>query len=172
MKIYIAIFILLKGSSTFAQFCTLDNRFTETEYFDALEIDSVIDIQYGSAINDTGTLKSVLLDAFFPNNAIDPLDSRPAVVMIHGRGFSGGQKEDRWGECIELAKEDMLPFLLITEWDGINQTLIINYLQFIVHIKMQMQQLDILLIIAQLLKLIQIGFLLVVAVLELLLLTT
>ena len=110
MKIYIALFILLIGSSTFAQFCTLDNRFTETEYFDALEIDSIIDIEYGSAINETGTLESVLLDAFFPNNTIDPLDSRPAVVMIHGGGFSGGQKEDRWGECIELAKRGYATF--------------------------------------------------------------
>jgi acetyl esterase/lipase len=110
MKYYILLIIVFSVNSIFAQLCTQDNRFTEVEYFTDNEIDTILDIKYGFATNNLGVIDSLYLDAFFPNNFIDTLNKRPVVVMIHGGGFSGGQKEDRWGECFELAKRGFIAF--------------------------------------------------------------
>ena len=110
MKYYIPLAILFLANSMFAQLCTQDSRFTELEYFTDSEIDTIIDIKYGFATNHLGGTDSLFLDAFFPNNIIDTLSARPVVIMIHGGGFSGGQKEDRWGECFELAKRGFVTF--------------------------------------------------------------
>ena len=110
MKYYLLLIIVFSVNSTFAQLCTQDNRFTEVEYFTDTEIDTIIDIKYGFATNHLGGTDSLFLDVFFPNNIIDTLSARPVVIMIHGGGFSGGQKEDRWGECFELAKRGFVTF--------------------------------------------------------------
>ena len=56
------------------------------------EILTTEDIQYGSAFNAaTGQEQALLLDAYLPP-ASDQRDKRPAVVFMHGGGFSGGNK--------------------------------------------------------------------------------
>ena len=58
-------------------------------------------IQYGSAYNDkTEQQQDLILDAYFPPDS-DTRDKRPAVVYMHGGGFTGGDK--KWGS--ELAEE-------------------------------------------------------------------
>ena len=56
------------------------------------EILTTEDIQYGSAFNAaTGQEQALLLDAYLPP-ASDLRDKRPAVVFMHGGGFSAGNK--------------------------------------------------------------------------------
>jgi len=47
-------------------------------------------LQYGSAVNSSGVNQALLLDLYQP--AGDTLTSRPAIVFVHGGGFSGGDK--------------------------------------------------------------------------------
>jgi dipeptidyl aminopeptidase/acylaminoacyl peptidase len=48
------------------------------------------DITYGSAVNQQGQTVTLKLDVYRPNG--DTVTSRPAIVWVHGGGFSGGSK--------------------------------------------------------------------------------
>ncbi len=87
-----------------AQYCTQDDRFTESEYFSLLEVDSITNIVYGNAIDYQGNQTSLLLDVYFPKSSADQLTERPLVLMIHGGGFLAGNKNDRKIECLALAQ--------------------------------------------------------------------
>ncbi len=93
-----------------AQFCTADDRFTEVEYFTQAEIDFDIDLEYGQALDYQGNLDTLLLDAFYPDQGVDALSLRPAVIMIHGGGFLSGNKTDRRAECVALARRGYVAF--------------------------------------------------------------
>ncbi|MEM6379005.1 MAG: alpha/beta hydrolase, partial [Bacteroidota bacterium] len=95
---------------TKVDFCTMDNRFTEREYFSLDEIVTVSDILYGSAIDWQGTNTDLLIDAYFPDTTIDDLTSRPAIMVMHGGGFRGGNKLGWQNECLELAKRGFVAF--------------------------------------------------------------
>jgi len=93
-----------------AQFCTADDRFTEVEYFTQAEIDFDIDLEYGQALDYQGNLDTLLLDAFYPDQGVDALSLRPAIVMIHGGGFLSGNKTNRRAECVALARRGFVAF--------------------------------------------------------------
>ena len=57
------------------------------------------DIQYGSAPDIAGTPVALKLDLFQPSG--DAQTKRPAVVWVHGGGFSGGDKAS--GPVVDLA---------------------------------------------------------------------
>jgi acetyl esterase/lipase len=48
------------------------------------------DIEYGTAVTQTGATVSLRLDLRQP--AGDPITKRPVIVFVHGGGFSGGNK--------------------------------------------------------------------------------
>lgn len=48
------------------------------------------DIQYGTATNEAGKEEKLFLDVYQPKG--DKLKSRPAVIFVHGGGFTGGDK--------------------------------------------------------------------------------
>ena len=48
------------------------------------------DLQYGSAVNSNGDTEALKLDLYQPTG--DTVTKRPAVVWVHGGGFSGGDK--------------------------------------------------------------------------------
>jgi predicted esterase len=48
------------------------------------------DVAYGSAVTQTGVTQTLLLDVYRPTG--DTVTSRPAIVWVHGGGFSGGNK--------------------------------------------------------------------------------
>jgi acetyl esterase/lipase len=48
------------------------------------------DLQYGSAVNSTGATQALKLDLYQPTG--DTRTSRPAIVFVHGGGFTGGDK--------------------------------------------------------------------------------
>lgn len=87
-----------------AQFCTPDDRFSDAEYFSSNEIDSVMDVTYGNAINWLGNAEDLEMDYYFPANTIDPIQNRPLILLIHGGGFTGGDKSSKHDECREFAK--------------------------------------------------------------------
>ncbi|MFT5217812.1 MAG: hypothetical protein ACI83H_002953 [Glaciecola sp.] len=87
-----------------AQFCTPDNRFTDLDFFSIGEIDSITNLVYGTALDYQGNSTDLELDIYYPSLSIDPLNSRPFVLIIHGGGFLVGDKNDRKQECITLAQ--------------------------------------------------------------------
>ncbi|MGH2727023.1 MAG: alpha/beta hydrolase [Actinomycetota bacterium] len=50
------------------------------------------DVVYGAATNNLGELQELTLDLYEP--AGDTASSRPAIVLAHGGGFTGGAKDD------------------------------------------------------------------------------
>jgi lysophospholipase L1-like esterase/dienelactone hydrolase len=54
-------------------------------------IDSLINIQYGEAINIKGDKEKLLLDVIYPSKA-DTLKHRPLLIFIHGGGFQSNSK--------------------------------------------------------------------------------
>lgn len=64
------------------------------------------DITYGTATNRAGELKTLTLDMYRPP-AADPVTKRPAVVWVHGGGFSGGDKNspELWDQATTLARK-------------------------------------------------------------------
>ena len=47
-------------------------------------------VTYGSAVNQQGQTVTLKLDVYRPSG--DPVTSRPAIVWVHGGGFSGGSR--------------------------------------------------------------------------------
>jgi acetyl esterase/lipase len=58
-------------------------------------------LQYGSAVNQSGVNQALLLDLRQPTG--DTRTSRPALVFVHGGGFSGGDKAS--GVAPDMATE-------------------------------------------------------------------
>lgn len=87
-----------------SQFCLPENRFTEAEYFNITQIDSSINVLYGSAPNVQGEMVDLYMDFYHPNMEQDDLESRPVVVLVHGGGFIVGNKELMREKCIAFAQ--------------------------------------------------------------------
>ena len=64
-------------------------RYNEAVFSDVTRTN---DIPYGTNMTQGGATKNLLLDLYEPEG--DSVDSRPLVVLIHGGGFTGGDKED------------------------------------------------------------------------------
>lgn len=67
--------------------CARSGRFIDP-VFDSYE--ESIGLQYGAAPDENGRTENLLLDLYQP--AGDTRDRRPAIVFIHGGGFSGGNR--------------------------------------------------------------------------------
>ncbi|HMX03732.1 MAG TPA: carboxylesterase family protein [Chitinophagales bacterium] len=89
-----------------AQFCN-DTRFTEAEYFSDSEIETNYNVSYGLASQwfmDLPQPSLNTLDIAFPDQTVDPMEKRPLIVLVHGGGFWGGEKESFSYHLQELAK--------------------------------------------------------------------
>ena len=62
------------------------------------EVDRENEVQYGAAPDETATEQALLLDLYLPRDDSDGL--RPAVIVLHGGGFTMGHK----GEMTEYAR--------------------------------------------------------------------
>jgi predicted esterase len=87
-----------------SQFCLSDNRFTEAEYFNITQIDSSINVLYGTAPNVQGEMVDLYMDVYSPNIEQDELENRPVVVLVHGGGFIVGNKALMREKCIAFAQ--------------------------------------------------------------------
>lgn len=61
----------------------LTNQFTQ--------VDSIVNISYGSAPDYLGATQTLLLDFFQPNG--DLLTKRPLIIYVHGGGFTSGTRK-------------------------------------------------------------------------------
>jgi hypothetical protein len=87
-----------------AQYCTGDNRFTQTPVFDITQIGYDTAVVYGNALNYYGQNQDLLLNICYPSAAADSFDKRPLIILIHGGAFLVGSRNDMNSMCIEFAK--------------------------------------------------------------------
>ena len=66
------------------------------------EVEVTRDLQYGAAPDEAGVTESLRLDLFQP--AGDPQALRPAIVWVHGGGFSGGNRGLEEGNATSFAR--------------------------------------------------------------------
>lgn len=101
--------ILLAGTQLLplnAQFCN-DTRFTASDHFTDAQLISEFNVPYGLAENWFMDYPQPILNAFdisYPDPALDPMEKRPLVLLTHGGGFWGGEKESLSYYVNELAK--------------------------------------------------------------------
>jgi len=103
-KIVLVALLTLITSYASAQYCTSDTRFSEVDFFAINQIDSLKNVTYGNALTWDGVPEDLTMDYYFPKSTIDPMPSRPFILLMHGGGFTQGQKESKILECKELAK--------------------------------------------------------------------
>jgi poly(3-hydroxybutyrate) depolymerase len=99
------LFLLLAAvgnSGIVAQNCN-SKRFTEVNVFgrDSLTFETR---SYGAARNVSGQLQSLNYNVWYPKLALDPLAKRPFILMVHGGGFVGGQRQDLDTLCLMFAR--------------------------------------------------------------------
>ncbi|MEZ5013648.1 MAG: T9SS type A sorting domain-containing protein [Chitinophagales bacterium] len=94
---------------TYAQFsayCT-ESRFGDDLTFAAGDIITEYNIPYGLADNWYGNVVNYKWNTFdiaYPDLAVDELQRRPLIVLFHGGGFGGGDKDDLDAYIFELAQ--------------------------------------------------------------------
>jgi acetyl esterase/lipase len=103
-KIVLVVLLTLLTNYASAQFCTSDTRFSEVDFFQITQIDSLKNVTYGNGTTWNGVSQALKIDYYFPKSSIDPMPSRPFILLVHGGGFVGGEKESKILECKELAK--------------------------------------------------------------------
>ena len=103
-KIFFTLILVIAINYASAQSCTQDDRFTDAEYFSNTQIDSLKNISYGNALNYKNEPVDLKMDFYMPNSSIDTLEKRPFILLIHGGGFAGGQREAMHYQCMEFAK--------------------------------------------------------------------
>ena len=81
------VWLTLITSQVSAQFCTEDARFSEVDFFNITQIDSLKNVTYGNALTWDGVSQDLKIDYYFPKSTIDPMPSRPFILLLHGGGF-------------------------------------------------------------------------------------
>ena len=122
MKSIIYFLIAIVPVLGFGQHCTNDTRYTEVDYFNNSDVDTLKNVVYGQAIDWLGSNKVLKMDIYLPKASADPFTARPAVMMIHGGGFYKGSKGTRAKECVALAKRGFVAFSIAYRlgWDSLN----------------------------------------------------
>ena len=103
-KLFFTLSLLLTINYAFAQMCTQDDSFTNSDYFLNTQIDSLKNVTYGNANNYLGELQDLKMDIYFPNNTLDTMVKRPFILLIHGGGFYKGKREDMSIHSNEFAR--------------------------------------------------------------------
>ncbi len=120
IKYLLAIIFLLFSMYTKAQYCTSDSRFTEIQYFDNSEIITITDVVYGTANDWEGNPQDLLMDVWYPSGANETLSERPFILLIHGGGFTSGNKNFMSLECRRFAQKGYVAATINYRlgWDG------------------------------------------------------
>jgi poly(3-hydroxybutyrate) depolymerase len=87
-----------------AQYCTDNDRFTQTPVFTDAQIDYDTAVVYGNALNYQGQNQDLLLNICYPSAAADTMTKRPLVILMHGGGFYTGNRNDMNSMCVEFSK--------------------------------------------------------------------
>ncbi|MBA2613268.1 MAG: T9SS type A sorting domain-containing protein [Bacteroidetes bacterium] len=99
----VLLLLLVLHFTSLAQYCVGDNRFTQTPFFNAADIqeDSVI---YATALNWQGVNQNLKLNVFYPKNFVETLSKRPMILMIFGGAFVSGNRGQMDNYCKEFAQ--------------------------------------------------------------------
>ncbi len=104
VKILSSILFLFCSSALLAQHC-ISERYSENALFDSAQIVIQNNVEYGVALHQfTNQNVSLVMDVYYPDQQIDGLAERPFILMIHGGGFIGGDKNELSYESIEFAR--------------------------------------------------------------------
>jgi acetyl esterase/lipase len=105
MKNAIILLLIILSVGAKAQLCTDDDRFTEVNYFQDSQIDTLLDLEYAQAYDFQDSLIVLLLDIYMPKLSEDSLAKRPFVLQMFGGGFVAGNKTLMRGDCMELTRK-------------------------------------------------------------------
>ncbi len=102
----IPVFLVLLTLSlrAYSQYCTNDNRFTETAVFTDNQISKDENVIYGSAATLTGEMQDLVMNVHYPGSSYDPLSKRPLIVLMHGGMFLNGSLTNLDSVCLEFSK--------------------------------------------------------------------
>ena len=103
-KLLFTLCLILTIHHASAQVCNEEPRFTNTDYFSNIQIDSLKNVTYGEATDYKGNSQDLKMDVYFPNTELDTLKKRPFILLIHGGGFTGGTRERMTYHSVELSK--------------------------------------------------------------------
>ncbi len=103
-KTCLLVFFILLHHGVFAQYCTPNNRFTEAAVFTEAQVDSAVNVVYGSALDYAATNVDLKLNIYYPSPSIETLSARPLIVLMHGGMFMNGDKSNLTSACMEFAK--------------------------------------------------------------------
>ena len=87
---------------SFVAFCLISTTaFSQKRFKNEVfnNIDSVLNVQYGSAVNIKGEDESLILDVFMPPKE-DTLKKRPLLIFIHGGGFQNNSKTGNYSSMV------------------------------------------------------------------------
>ena len=62
-------------------------RFTEMPVFTNIEVDSTINVVYGTAVNWLGISEDLQSNIYYPKFDLDTLEKRPFILLLHGGSF-------------------------------------------------------------------------------------
>lgn len=92
LLILIGLFVLQLGGYGQSVHCLTD-RYAQDTLFAESDIQITQDLEYGVAVSWNDTTHHLLLDVYEPIPSIDPVESRPLILMTHGGSFATGNKE-------------------------------------------------------------------------------
>jgi predicted esterase len=84
------------------QYC-ITGRFDTTYYFNALQIDTLGNVQFGQNTDWLGSTINLKFIIAYPKISVDPLNKRPFILLIHGGGFIDGDKYDMKPVMLDFA---------------------------------------------------------------------
>ncbi|MFY7947014.1 MAG: carboxylesterase family protein, partial [Bacteroidia bacterium] len=101
--------VLFSALPLFSQSGTycIQNRFSETAFFDSSKITVVKDVVYSIPSKWPGSgVDTLKLDLYYPSDAAETLSKRPAIVFFYGGAWLFGNKNDAGikQKCYEWAR--------------------------------------------------------------------
>ena len=105
LNVIFIFYFLLNSHLGYTQYCTIENRFTEVQYFSSNEIGSNLNVTYARDVLDwEGNLQDLQMDVYYPEGNNENLSQRPFILLIHGGGFQGGSRTSMRADCIRFAR--------------------------------------------------------------------
>jgi poly(3-hydroxybutyrate) depolymerase len=103
-NILAAVSVVLLAVSAYSQPCgSNQNRYSDQPIFSAESIVELLGEEYGTANDYNGNPQTLFFDLYSPPET-DPVNKRPLVILVHGGGFTQGQRSHMAGLCKMYAR--------------------------------------------------------------------
>ena len=87
-----------------SQHCLAD-RYSQDALFDSTEIQITEGVHFATSMRwPSSVMDSLRMDIYMPDQAIDPAEKRPLIVMTHGGAFLAGDRTDMAPYAMEMAR--------------------------------------------------------------------